>query len=76
MAINPVLVIYSEAIDYDRRWLLTLFEQAGVTPDFSFGSIFDVVDTNTISAYEAALSIEFVTHRALDDVPHTILNDA
>lgn len=64
--------IYSDAIEYDQRWLLRLFDEAGTAPMFSIGSIYQVIDKATSLKFESSIEKEFIVHRALDDARQII----
>ncbi|WP_250655570.1 hypothetical protein [Alkalimarinus coralli] len=64
--------IYSDAIEYDQRWLLKLFDEVGMTPKFSIGSIYHVIDKVTLLKFESSIENEFIVHRALDDARQII----
>lgn len=64
--------IYSDAIEHDQRWMLKLFNEAGINPDFYFGSIYDVLDKDSLGAFSSSFDVERVTHRALEDVRQII----
>jgi hypothetical protein len=64
--------IYSDAIEHDQRWMLKLFNEAGINPEFCFGSIYDVVDKESIQVFVSSGDFEHVVHRALDDVRQII----
>lgn len=66
------ITIYSDAIEYDQRWMMKLFEQAEVKPEFSFGSIFDVITAQEIFRFRDTFECKEVVHRALDDVRQII----
>jgi hypothetical protein len=65
-------IIYSDAIEYDQRWVLKLFNEAGIKPKFSFGSIYEIVEKESTQRFESAIEHEHVVHRALDDVRQII----
>tara|TARA_R110002072_G_scaffold238329_1_gene395678 strand:+ start:12350 stop:12811 length:462 start_codon:yes stop_codon:yes gene_type:complete len=64
--------IYSDAIEYDQRWLLKLFDEAGMTPKFSIGSIYQVIQDARLRGFESSIENEIIVHRALDDVKQII----
>ena len=64
--------IYSDAIEYDERWLLRLFSQSGMTPEFSIGSIYQVINEAELRKLESSVESQRVIHRALDDVKQII----
>ena len=65
-------IIYSDAIEYDKRWVSRLFKDAGLSPRFHFGSIFDVLSNFEKITFEETILNETVKHRALDDVRQII----
>ena len=64
--------IYSDAIEYDQRWIQKLFDQASVKTEFSFGSIFDCITTQEIFDVKDTIECEEIAHRALEDVRQII----
>ena len=60
-------VIYSDAIDYDRRWMMRLFDEAGVKPTFSFGSVLDTLPEDGEFRLSQLTENAYIKHRALDD---------
>ena len=64
--------IYSDAIEYDQRWLLKLFDEVGMTPKFLIGSIYQVISEESLRKFESSVESEHIIHRALDDVKQII----
>jgi len=59
--------IYSDAIEYDQRWMMKLFNVAGVVPTFNFGSILDFLPQDGELQFNQLLEEAEIKHRALDD---------
>ncbi len=60
-------VIYSDAVEYDQRWLMKLFDETEIKPTFSFGSVIDLLPKGGDLKYNKLLESAPVKHRALDD---------
>jgi len=60
-------VIYSDAIEYDQRWVMRLFDEAEIKPTFNFGSVMDLLPKGGDLKYSQLLESAPVKHRALDD---------
>jgi len=60
-------VIYSDAVEYDQRWLMKLFDETEIKPTFSFGSVIDLLPKGNDLKYSQLLESTPVKHRALDD---------
>ena len=59
--------IYSDAIDFDQRWMMRLFNEAGLEPLFNFGSVIDLLPSIADRIHLETLQHTLVKHRALDD---------
>ncbi len=59
--------IYSDAVEYDRRWMMKLFDEAGVKPTFSFGSVLDTLPEGGEFRLSQLTDNAYIKHRALDD---------
>lgn len=59
--------IYSDAIEYDRRWMMRLFVEAGVTPAFKFGSVLERLPTEGEFLLSQLAENSYIEHRALGD---------
>jgi len=66
------MTIYSDAIDYDHRWVERLFKGAEITQQFYCESIYSAIDNLPFQWDESATEREVVKHRALDDVRQII----
>tara|TARA_R110001592_G_C13086074_1_gene743041 strand:+ start:206 stop:679 length:474 start_codon:yes stop_codon:yes gene_type:complete len=64
--------VYSDALEYDYAWIMTLFETANKTPSFEMASIFDLLPDLTETKYETYVNDEVVIHRALGDARQII----
>lgn len=60
-------VIYSDALEYDQRWIMRLFNETELKPTFNFGSVIDLLPKGGYSKYSQLLESAPVEHRALDD---------
>ncbi len=60
-------VVYSDAVNFDERWILKLFNDLGIKPSFSIKSIFSLDPDFQEAAYSEELCLQPVKHRALDD---------
>lgn len=59
--------IYSDAIDFDKRWMMRLFNQADLEPLFNFGSVLDLLPSTSDRIHFETLQNTPVKHRALED---------
>lgn len=59
--------IYSDAIEHDRNWMMTLFNETLLMPAFSFDSIYELIGSIDQFEYDEFIENATVTHRALDD---------
>ena len=64
--------IYSDAVEYDQKWLLKLFDESGITLRFSIRSIYQVINGAALRKFEGSIENELIVHRALDDVKQII----
>ena len=60
-------IIYSDAIEYDQRWIMRLFDETEIKPSFSFGSVIDLLPKGGDFKYNKLVESAPVKHRALDD---------
>lgn len=60
--------VYTDAPDYDRMWIATLFRSAGVEKSFTIRSLFSLVPPSREGAYRQHMARSPIVHRALDDV--------
>ncbi|WP_250657070.1 hypothetical protein [Alkalimarinus coralli] len=60
-------IIYSDAIEYDRHWMMKLFDEAGVKPTFNFGSVLDTLPEDGEFRLSQLTETAYIKHRALDD---------
>tara|TARA_Y100000589_G_C27029193_1_gene578260 strand:- start:93 stop:560 length:468 start_codon:yes stop_codon:yes gene_type:complete len=60
--------VYSDAVEYDRRWLRKLFASVGTEMDFQVKSIFGLMHPAKVEAYHRYHSSRAKVHRAADDV--------
>ena len=60
-------VIYSDAVEYDQRWIMRLFDETEIKPSFSFGSVIDLLPKGGDFKYNKLVESAPVKHRALDD---------
>ena len=59
--------IYSDAIEYDRRWMMRLFDEAGVEPAFNVGSVLGSLPEDGEFRLSQLADNAYIKHRALDD---------
>lgn len=64
--------IYSDAVEYDQKWLLKLCDESGIAPEFSIGSIYQFIDEEKLRKFESSIDSERIIHRALDDAKQII----
>lgn len=60
--------VYSDAADYDRRWIAALFSAAGAEKTFTIRSLFSLVPPSREGAYRQHMARSPTVHRALEDV--------
>lgn len=59
--------VYSDAVEYDQRWIMKLFDEAKVKPSFNFGSVLDVLPKGGEYQLSQLVDNAYIKHRALDD---------
>lgn len=59
--------IYSDAIEYDKHWMMKLFDEAGVKPAFSFGSVLELLPKDGEYRLSQLAESSHIKHRALND---------
>jgi hypothetical protein len=59
--------VYSDAVDYDLNWIMTLFETSRIKPTFEICSIFDLLPDQAELKYESLVGEQVIVHRALED---------
>jgi hypothetical protein len=59
--------IYSDAIEYDQRWMMRLFDEADIKPKFSFGSVIEKLPADGELLLCKLAKNSYIEHRALDD---------
>lgn len=64
--------VYSDAVDYDLNWIMTLFETSRIKPTFEMCTIFDLLPDQAELKYESLVGEQVIVHRALEDVRQII----
>lgn len=61
-------VVYTDAAEYDRRWIAELFREAGFERKFQIQEVMSLVPPSKEGSYNRHFNKSPVVHRALDDV--------
>lgn len=60
-------VVYSDALDFDKRWLMKLFDDLGIKPTFHIDSVFRLMKFEDASSFHEQIAVHEIEHRALAD---------
>lgn len=64
--------VYTDAINYDLRWMNKLFNESGIDAEFSMRDIELLLEPSKVQAFKDRLLKKSILHRALPDVRQII----